>query len=273
MDGPAARAPAACLNCAASLHGPFCHACGQEGGPTHRSLLAIAGEFAEALTHGDGRLLRTLRLLAFRPGRLTRDYLDGRRAADIPPIRVFFWSLFLLFLVGSLTGVVDLGHIDGTHAADAKIRTITVGHHPLLERWLRVHLGHAINDPEGVVREIGPWVERATLLMLPIAALTSKLLFLGRRAPVALFDHVIFAMHSLSFAMLLLAAVIVAKLWWSEAALLLLLFPVHAFRHLRGAFGGGRLATATRVFLLLGGELCGFGSIVVLLALVGLEWG
>ena len=273
MDAPAAQTGACCLNCATPLAGPFCHRCGQEAGPTHRSLLHIAAEFAEALTHGDGRLRRTLRLLAFRPGRLTRDYLDGRRAADIPPIRVFFWSVFLLFLVGSLAGVVHLGNLDGTHASAAKIETIRIGHHPRLEHWLRFHLGHAANDPAAVVREMGDWAERATLLMLPVAALTSKLLYLERRPGIALFDHVIFAMHSLAFAMLLLAMVIVADGWWSDASLLLLLTPVHMFRHLREAFGGRRLAITIRVCLLLLGELCGFAAIVVLLALIGLEYG
>ena len=273
MNRPAGPTERTCFNCATVLGGPFCHRCGQEAGPTHRSLLHIGAEFVEALTHGDGRLRRTLRLLALHPGRLTRDWLDGRRVADIPPIRVFFWSLFCLFLVGSLSGAVHVGPLAGTSAADAKIRTIRIGHHPLLERWLRVHLGRAANDPAAVVREMGDWAERATLLMLPVAALSSKLLFLGRRPAIRFFDHVIFAMHSLAFAMLLLAAAAIAAGWWDDAGLLLLLIPVHVFRHLRGAFGGGRVATAIRVCLLVGGEFCGFGAIVVLLALVGLEFG
>ncbi|WP_428394614.1 DUF3667 domain-containing protein [Lichenicoccus sp.] len=263
----------ACLNCRALLVGRFCHVCGQQRGPTHRSLLDLAGETIEAFTHGDSRVLRTVRLLAFNPGRLTRDWLDGRRVRDVPPVRIFFVALFVLFLMASFGGIeMHVGH--GAPPGDWT-RQLVIAKHPGLTAWLQHHVGHAASDPKAIVREMGTWVERLVLLMLPIAAVTLKLLFVGRRPRVPLYDHVVFGLHSLAFGMLLIAALMqVDRLLGDDVqAVLCLLIPVHVFRHLRGTYGGGRWATATRTIMLLGAEFVGLTGIVVALALIGLEWG
>ena len=150
LEAEHGAALAACLNCRTLLVGSFCHACGQGAGPTHRSLLHLAGETIEAFTHGDGRVLRTVRLLAFDPGRLTRDWLDGRRVRDVPPVRLFFAALFALFLVVSIGCVeVHVGH--GAPSADWT-RRLVIAKDPGLTVWLQRHLGHAADDPEVVAR-------------------------------------------------------------------------------------------------------------------------
>ena len=59
---PASADPGlACLNCGATTVGRFCHQCGQSARATHRSLLHLAAETVEALTHGDSRFVRTAR--------------------------------------------------------------------------------------------------------------------------------------------------------------------------------------------------------------------
>ena len=95
-----------CANCATPLHGPWCHACGQLGEDFHRSTLRLCAEAIEGLFHLDGRLWRTLPDLMLRPGRLTRAYLDGHRAPQIPPLRLFLVALLGIFLVGGLIGRV-----------------------------------------------------------------------------------------------------------------------------------------------------------------------
>jgi hypothetical protein len=89
-----------CGNCETELQGPFCHACGQLAEDMHKSIIRLAVESIESFFHFDGRLWRTLPNLVFRPGRLTRDYLDGRRAPQIPPFRMFLVVLILVFFVG-----------------------------------------------------------------------------------------------------------------------------------------------------------------------------
>jgi hypothetical protein len=93
-----------CANCATELLGPWCHACGQLGEDFHRSWFRLIGESIEGVFHFDGRVWRTLPDLVLRPGRLTRQYLEGHRAPQVPPLRLFLVVLLLLFFVGSIVG-------------------------------------------------------------------------------------------------------------------------------------------------------------------------
>ncbi|MEI9964089.1 MAG: DUF3667 domain-containing protein [Caulobacteraceae bacterium] len=89
----------ACANCGAILQGPYCHACGQPAGDHHRSIWVLAWEGVESLTHLDGRLAQTLPPLFLDPGRLARDFLEGRRQRHVPPFRLFLVSLLIFMLV------------------------------------------------------------------------------------------------------------------------------------------------------------------------------
>ena len=93
---------APCANCGTPLMGPWCHACGQLGEDFHRSSWKLLMETIEGLFHFDGRLWRTLPGLAINPARLTNSYLEGHRAPQIPPLRLFLVVLLLVFLTGSL---------------------------------------------------------------------------------------------------------------------------------------------------------------------------
>ena len=49
--------------------------------------------------HFEGKIWRTLPLLAWKPGELTRRYIDGERARFVSPIALFLFSVFLMFAV------------------------------------------------------------------------------------------------------------------------------------------------------------------------------
>ena len=71
------------------MSGKFCGTCGQKlENPVH-SVWNFIGEATEDVTHADSRLWRTLLALLFRPGRLTREFLDGRRVYYLPPLRLY----------------------------------------------------------------------------------------------------------------------------------------------------------------------------------------
>ena len=90
------RHDAACANCGAALAGRYCHVCGQRG-HVHRSVLHLLEEFFHGLFHLDGKILRTAPLLLFRPGALTRRYVEGQRVRFVSPIALFLFSVFLMF--------------------------------------------------------------------------------------------------------------------------------------------------------------------------------
>lgn len=96
-----------CLNCGTALAGPYCHACGQAG-HIHRSLAAIWHDLAHGVLHFEGKIWRTLPMLAFRPGELTRRYVHGERARFVSPLALFLFSVFLMFAVINLFG----GHLE-----------------------------------------------------------------------------------------------------------------------------------------------------------------
>src|SRR3954470_19347495 len=97
-----------CLNCGAELAGRFCHECGQHT-HVHRTLSAFFHDFLHGVLHFEGKIWRTLPLLAWKPGELTRRYIDGQRASFVSPIALFLFCVFLTFAVMGLTGSSMLG--------------------------------------------------------------------------------------------------------------------------------------------------------------------
>jgi hypothetical protein len=93
----------ACLNCGTELVGPHCHQCGQAA-HIHRSVSAWWHDLAHGVLHLDGKIWRTLPLLAWHPGQLTRRYIDGERARFVSPLALFLFSVFLMFAVFSALG-------------------------------------------------------------------------------------------------------------------------------------------------------------------------
>src|SRR6185312_8444976 len=93
---------ARCLNCGAALSGPYCHECGQRA-HVHRTLTAFFHDLAHGVFHLEGKLWHTIPLLVWRPGELTRRYIDGQRARFVSPIALFLFCVFLMFAVIGLT--------------------------------------------------------------------------------------------------------------------------------------------------------------------------
>jgi hypothetical protein len=104
-----------CRNCGAELQGLYCHDCGQSSDNHKRSIWHLVWEAFEGLFHLDGRLLHTLPQLFFGPGKLARDYLDGRMARHVPPFRTFLVALLLLIFAAE-HAVHELRQEDARHA-------------------------------------------------------------------------------------------------------------------------------------------------------------
>src|SRR3954470_20479647 len=123
------HAPGNCLNCGAALEGAYCHRCGQKG-HVHRSLAAFWHDLAHGVLHFEGKIWRTLPMLAWRPGELTRRYIEGERARFVSPMALFLFSVFLMFAVFSLLGgpfVFNNGALYGGGSSLAEQRIATEG--------------------------------------------------------------------------------------------------------------------------------------------------
>jgi hypothetical protein len=114
---PAAAASASdaavprCENCGASVPGRYCGSCGQRLEPPVHSLGHFVGVAAEDLTHADSRLWRTLLALLTKPGMLTREFLAGRRASYLPPVRLYLVVSVVFFLWAALHASKDQNSI------------------------------------------------------------------------------------------------------------------------------------------------------------------
>lgn len=108
-----------CLNCGAALAGPFCSQCGQNAHP-HRKLTHVFEEFLHGLVHFDTKAWRTLPMVAFRPGTLTRNYVYGKRARYISPIALFLFTIFLMFFVFAFMPERPAGEQDAPAASAAE---------------------------------------------------------------------------------------------------------------------------------------------------------
>jgi hypothetical protein len=97
-----------CLNCGTALTGPYCHGCGQPA-HVHRTVSAWWHDLAHSVLHFEGKIWRTLPLLAWRPGELTRRYIAGERARFVSPMALFLFTVFLMFAVFSLLGASAAG--------------------------------------------------------------------------------------------------------------------------------------------------------------------
>lgn len=269
---------APCPNCAKPLQGPWCYACGQKGEDYHRSIWRLAAEAVEGLADFDGRFWKTLPRLIYRPGQLTRDYLDGHRAAQVPPFRMYLVTVILLLFAwgANQNGARPHYHLAAptlavATAARAKVEAAraratggVVRDNPM-QTWIRARQGKAMAHPEAFFGVMERLAETSGVLMLPMTALLLSLLFAFSRG-VYVFDHLIFSMHALSFLALLLSAVLLGGVLIGQAAWLLLAAPVHLFVHLRGAYRTSVVGTLLRMVLLIVG--LGLSFILVLAGLV-----
>jgi hypothetical protein len=92
------REDSTCLNCGEKVHARFCSHCGQENKEPHESFWGLLFHFVEDILHYDGKLFASMRTLFARPGFLTNDYLKGRRATYLHPIRFYLFTSAFFFL-------------------------------------------------------------------------------------------------------------------------------------------------------------------------------
>ncbi len=87
-----------CVGCGAGVTGRYCANCGESTEPHDYSMTHLVEEVLETTAHLDGRVFASFRSLLTRPGQLTRDFLAGRRKAQMGPVQMFVVCNVLYFL-------------------------------------------------------------------------------------------------------------------------------------------------------------------------------
>lgn len=264
---PPLRAARCCLNCGAVLTGRYCANCGQAADVHVPSTGELIHEALEGITHSDSRLWRTLYLLWFKPGTLTQEFVAGRRAAYLPPFRLYLVLSILFFLVASVSNThvkivrldnAGVGAAQDPSAACASVNATSFSA-TLFGRDWAPRIKHACNE---IARDNGTnllhvalgTAPKAMFIFLPLIALLHMLLYWRPRHRYA--EHLLFFLHVHAFFFSVMTLVILsddaADAWprlslaSNLVPLLLWSLPVYTVLAMRRVFGGGWTRTLVK---------------------------
>jgi len=88
-----------CLNCGAELKGKFCYVCGQENLQIKESFGHMMNHAISDYFHFDHQFFHTLKPLLFKPGKLTIDYMAGKRVQYLHPVKMYIFISLIFFLL------------------------------------------------------------------------------------------------------------------------------------------------------------------------------
>lgn len=95
--------PIMCENCGAAKQGAFCAVCGQNDRNYRRNVFPVVAEALAETFETDSRLFRTLGVLFMRPGFLSKEFSENRRAHYLSPFRLYLFTSIAFFFVLSLS--------------------------------------------------------------------------------------------------------------------------------------------------------------------------
>lgn len=88
-----------CLNCGTNLQGKFCHHCGQENLEIKESFGHMMNHAISDYFHFDHQFFHTLKPLISKPGKLTNEYMAGKRAQYLHPIKMYIFISLVYFVL------------------------------------------------------------------------------------------------------------------------------------------------------------------------------
>ncbi|HUG13136.1 MAG TPA: DUF3667 domain-containing protein, partial [Opitutaceae bacterium] len=212
VDGHAAPT---CKNCDTPLPGEYCPKCGQRDYDFERSFREIAAELAESFWSFDSKLLRGVVDLLLRPGFLTKEFLAGRRARQVPPLRFYLFVSILFFLTSSFDPTGEIVNLDDSprevsfeslgfdpattsrlNSAAAAIPT-SASEANSAERRIEGFFRDRYERRHEAAQMIAENLPKLVFACLPVFALITRMVF--RRAKLGFLSHLVMALHLHSF--------------------------------------------------------------------------
>ena len=265
----------ACRNCEAPLTGPYCAQCGQHAHESARNLAAVVHNAWHDLTHVDGRLWPTLYLLLLRPGRLTVDYFQEKRARYLPPVRLYLVLSLAFFTVNALqsphaeraqvapvTAAADEAGDDAGTVRDLDLKLDAPCEHIDIAGigWLTTRARAACErarrmPTDEFLAALAHNVPKMMFVFLPLMAAVMCLLYWRPRRYYV--EHLVFLLHNhsalyLAFLLLNLAGLL-GRLWPPLGTLTVVVgvatviyVPFYPYRAMRRYYGQGRLLTLAK---------------------------
>lgn len=164
----------ACPNCRTVLppRAEYCPSCGQSQKVLRKALRPIIWDFVESTLNLNGRLWHTLAVMFRRPGQFSLDYVAGKRARYLSPVRLllFLSALYLGSYLSKRTSRVDFGLYGGPEHVKALLVIDSV-QSCLAEEVVRLASGEGGLCPEvadslkkSIARVFGPYKQLADSL-------------------------------------------------------------------------------------------------------------
>ncbi len=88
-----------CLNCGTILDGHYCHNCGQENLEIKENFSHLMNHAVSDYFHFDHQFFHTLKPLLFQPGKLTNEYMAGKRVQYLHPIKMYIFISLIFFVL------------------------------------------------------------------------------------------------------------------------------------------------------------------------------
>jgi hypothetical protein len=216
-----------CLNCGADIFGKFCHICGQENLEPKESIWHLLNHFINDVTHFDGKFFSSLNYLITRPGFLSKEYMVGRRASYLNPIRMYLFTSAIFFLVFFSVFKNDVNNIGISFKADdissfyksrqqydSLLKTGARNDNWLMRKLIYKSIELNSKYENNTARFISILSERFIHLipqmlffLLPMFALILKLIY-RRKKDFYYTDHLIFTLHFYIFIFIALMVIL-----------------------------------------------------------------
>jgi hypothetical protein len=201
----AEHAGAVCRNCGAGLSGRFCSNCGQTADVHVPSTRELIHEALEGLTHSDSRIWSTLKSLLFKPGSLTLEFVAGRRAAYLPPFRLYLILSVVFFLVASFSHfqehpvIIQSGHrATEADCTDSALEVFQLSKNPEWnQRLQRACIGIVRDNGTNLLHTALALMSKAMFVLVPLVAFVHMLMYWWPRYRYAV--HLLFFLHLHAF--------------------------------------------------------------------------
>ena len=267
-----------CQNCGTLVNEKYCPNCGQLAASFHRPVASLVGDTIADTFTLDGRLARTVPVLLFRPGRLTRNYTEGKRARYVPPFRlfllaslVFYLTLFSLVPPGQVINIdddtrqeitqsitegqdaeIEVADLDETTRERLERANISVSAPDEIRGNIENQIVAVLEHQDQFAAQLENWLPRLSILLVPMTMIALVILHFWRRS-LYVYDHAIHALHLHSWVYITGAVVMLIGPLLPDVVIVsyFIAFLAYVWRSLAVVGTTGMIMSGLRMFCLL----------------------
>ncbi|MFD0765998.1 DUF3667 domain-containing protein [Mucilaginibacter lutimaris] len=183
-----------CPTCGAGFMGKFCYACGEKQcTDKDLSLKKFAEQTVDIFTHFDGKFFLSMKYLLFYPGKLTTEFLAGRRVKLMKPLQLYIIiNIVYFFLLKQVDLFLQYAKymVQGKGAvADASRHLVAVG---------AAHKGISTQAYiEEFDKTLPDTAKAFIILLIPLLAIGLWAINITKQKKIV--PHIVFATHFFSF--------------------------------------------------------------------------